>query len=249
MEIMPKVSINILTKNRAQLLRKALASIDAQTFKDFEVVLVDDGSTDETADILKNFKFQISNFKIIRNEQSKGITLSRQEALEKSAGEYMAILDDDDEWTDKEKLFKQVKYLDEHPEAVLVGGGIKISNSKFQILKLRPQSDGKIRQTMLLRNNFFTSTVMFRREAAILAGGFTSDTDDFVEDYDLWLRLGRLGKMYNFSEVFTAYRQPQYNKERFDRFLAKQLKLIGRHKTEYPYYYFAALLLRLRLIF
>jgi hypothetical protein len=102
---------------------------------------------------------------------------------------------------------------------------------------------------MLFKNNFFTSTVMFRRQAAILAGGFISDGMDLAEDYDLWLRMGKIGRFYNFREVFTLYAKPQYNKERFSRFLAKQLKLIGRHKTDYPYYHLSSAILRLRLLF
>ncbi len=245
---MPKVSINILTKNRAQLLEKALFSVSKQTFKDYEIIVVNDGSTDETEEILKNFKFQISNFKIIRHQESKGITQSRQEALLESSGEYIAVLDDDDEWVDSEKLAKQVKYLEENPEVVLCGGGIKkVTSYKLQVTSYRPEADTQIRKTMLLRNNFFTSTVMFRREVALQVGGFKADEDDFAEDYDLWLRLGKLGKMYNFQEPFTAYRVPNYNKARFKAFLRKQLRLIEREKQVYPLYYLARILLKLRL--
>jgi glycosyltransferase involved in cell wall biosynthesis len=263
---MPLVSINILTKNRAELLRRALLSVAAQSFPDYEVVIVNDGSTDPTAELLKNFppkadpplaeKFK--NLKIIAHPVSLGIIKSRQEALEKSVGEYVAVLDDDDEWIDFDKLKKQVEFLDAHPDYVLVGGGIKVifnflsftkasEDRKFSILKTRPETDAQIRRTMLFRNNFFTSTVMFRREAAVKAGGFIKDADDLAEDYDLWLRLGKLGKMYNFPEVFTAYRAPGYNKERFQAFFRKQLRLIGRHKTNYPHYWPAALILKARL--
>ena len=89
---------------------------------------------------------------------------------------------------------------------------------------------------MLRKNNFFTSTVMFRRESAVKAGGFVPFGPDLAEDYDLWLRLGKIGKVYNFPEVFTLYHKPQYNKERFKKFLAKQLNLIGKYKADYPGY-------------
>src|SRR4051812_9226023 len=121
---MPKVSVNILTKNRPELFKKAYASVRAQSFIDYEVVVVNDGSTDGTAEVLKDLK--IENLKIITHTSSQGITKSRQEALEQSAGEYIAILDDDDEWIDPEKLKKQVEYLDGHQDVVLVGGGIEI---------------------------------------------------------------------------------------------------------------------------
>ena len=248
-----KVSINILTKNRAELFKKALLSVEKQSFKDYEVIVVNDGSSDETERVLQNFQFPISNFQIINHPSSLGITKSRQEALEKSTGEYIAILDDDDEWIDTDKLAKQVKYLDEHKECVLVGGGRvdeisnQIKNPNGKNIRLRLESDQQIRKTMLFRNNFFTSTVMFRREVAIRAGGFISDADDFGEDYDLWLRMGKLGKMYNFPQAFTHYTVPNYNKLRFKAFLSKQLRLIKREKSNYLLYYFASVLLKLRL--
>ena len=239
---MPKVSVNILTYNRSPLLKKALASVSAQSFADFEIVVVNDGSTDSTPQVLDDLKNE--KFKIISHASSQGITFSRQDALLKSSGEYIAILDDDDEWLDADKLKKQVEYLDKNPRIVLVGGGIQ-SNSK----KFRPVSDTQIRKTMLLRNNFFTSTVMFRRQEAIEAGGFIKDNDDLAEDYDLWLRLGQKDKMYNFHEVFTAYTPPSYNRERFKRFLAKQLRLIEANKTNYPNFRLASLILKMRLLF
>ncbi len=241
---MPRVSVNILTKNRSQLLKQALLSIEQQVFTDYEVVVVNDGSTDNTAEVLKGSK--VKNLKVINHEKSLGITASRQEALLASQGEHVAVLDDDDEWLDTEKLAKQVKYLDEHQECVLLGGGIKIEPGV--LVRFRPEADGKIRKTMLIRNNFFTSTVMFRREAAISAGGFIEDGNDFAEDYDLWLRLGRLGKMCNFQEVFTLYRQPNYNKEKFKAFLSKQLRLIAKHRGAYPGYWMARFLLKARLL-
>ncbi len=263
-----KVSVNSLTKNRAGLLKQALLSIERQAFSDYEVVVINDGSTDETGALLKDLKFkeltlvksspegevrsaEFNRVKIINHEKSLGITASRQEALLASKGEYVAILDDDDEWLDPEKLAKQVKYLDEHKDCVLVGGGIrlKIEDAGFEedTHRFRPEGDAQIRSTMLFRNNFFTSTVMFRREAAIRAGGFIKDENDFAEDYDLWLRLGRIGQMHNFQEAFTLYRQPNYNKEKFKAFLSKQLRLIAKHGREYPGYWLARLILRIRI--
>jgi glycosyltransferase involved in cell wall biosynthesis len=241
-----KVSINVLTKNRRRLLEKALLSVRNQNFKDYEIVVVNDGSTDDTQNILENLK--IENLNIIKHESSVGITLSRREALLDSKGEYVAILDDDDEWIDEDKLAKQVKYLDKHQDCVVVGGGITISNIKYQISKFRPETDERIRNWMLLKNPFFTSTVMFRREATLKVGGFVKDDIDLGEDYDLWLRLGKIGKMYNFPEAFTLYAKPRYNKEKFKQFLRKQLRLIDRHAKDYPHHLLAKLILKARLI-
>jgi glycosyltransferase involved in cell wall biosynthesis len=233
---MPKVSIIILTKNRLVFLKQALSSIQRQTYKDFEVVVVDDGSNDGSGDFLKSIQSggdMVGDFKLISHQVSQGITLSRQEALSLARGKYVSILDDDDQWVDNYKLRKQVGFLDEHPEYVLVGGGIKIMG-KTPFNKYRPKTDTEIRRTMLFRNNFFTSTVMFRRDSAVRVGGFIKDEIDLAEDYDLWLRLGKVGKMQNFSEVFAQYAQPAYNKSKFKQFLTKQLKLVKANNKAYP---------------
>jgi glycosyltransferase involved in cell wall biosynthesis len=239
---MPKVSVNILTKNRAELLKKALASVLAQTFSDYEVIVVDDGSSDGTQAVLKDLK--LKDLKIFIHTSSLGITLSRQEALQASQGEYVAILDDDDVWSSLDKLKKQVEFLNSHQDYVLIGGAISIGDGKT---KSRPLQNHQIKKTMLFRNNFFTSTVMFSRQAAIEAGAFIKDDLDLGEDYDLWLRMGKLGKMANLSEVLAVYSQPDYNKDKFQSFLHKQLRLIKGEKSIYPYYQIAKIILNLRL--
>lgn len=245
---MPKVSVNILTKNRSASLRQALLSVAAQTFSDYEIVVINDGSTDETAAVLAGLN--IGHLRVITHEQSQGITVSRQQALGQSGGELIALLDDDDVWLDINKLQKQVDFFRRNQNAVLLGGSIQLAEEKGGLqIKRRPASDQDIRQTMLLRNNFFTSTVMFKREAALAAGGFVSDGVDVAEDYDLWLRLGRLGQMSNFSDCFARYQKPRYNKGKFQAFLTKQLRLISRHRDAYPHYFWASLLLKFRLWF
>lgn len=248
---MPIVSIIVLTKNRPQLLSQALESVEKQTLHDYEVVLVNDGSTDATLHIIEEWRVRIPQLIVLTHTHSLGIIASRQEALVAARGKYIAILDDDDVWTDPDKVSKQIRYLDAHPGVVLVGGGMEVfaDNLPQSMIKMRPERDQSIRKVMLFRNNFFTSTVMFKRSAALEAGGFVSDGYDLAEDYDLWLRLGLRGDMYNFPEVFVRYRQSLYTKDKFKAFLRKQLRLIQAHQGKYPYYWLARMLLVARLYF
>lgn len=243
---MPKVSVVILTKNRVELLHKALISVSKQTFKDFEVVVVSDGSINLAQEemIIDEMGEHRLNINFIIHHSSLGITRSRQEALEQSSGELVAFLDDDDEWIDPDKLKKQVEWFSNHDQGVLCGGAMLTGNTP----KFRPATHEQIKKIMLLRNNFFTSTVMFRRDKALAAGGFVADDIDLAEDYDLWLRMGRLGEMSNFHEVFTKYTQGSYNKDKFRKFLQKQRWLIARHKDYYPGFWPAYLILTFRII-
>ncbi len=249
---MSQVSINILTKDRSGLLKKALDSVLAQTFKDYEVIVVNDGSGDNTAAILDEYAKKMPLI-VIMHQASRGIINSRQEALRASRGKYIALLDDDDEWLDKDKLQKQIDWFKQNPDGVLVGSAVQydIYHLSFKTgsrVIRRAETDAQIRQTMLLRNNFFTSTVMFKKAAALLAGGFIDDGIGAAEDYDLWLRLGKLGQMANFKGVFTAYRAPVYTKDRFRLFLQKQLSLIKRNKNDYPFYWVTVIILRIRIL-
>jgi glycosyltransferase involved in cell wall biosynthesis len=255
---MPVVSVNILTKNRGSLLRGALDSVARQSFTDYEVIIVNDGSSDETPEIIREFKHP--GVLTIEHKNSIGVARSRQEALLASTGEFIAVLDDDDEWIDRHKLKKQVEYLQAHPDAVLVGGARRLLTSENPEAPVEElplvfcaETDKEITRTMLFRNNFFTSTVMFRRQAAMEVGGFlagsvdVAEDYDFAEDYDLWLRLKTVGTTYNFQEPFDRYRVPSYSRARFRQFLRRQLSLIRRHRNDYPWYWLARTILTIRI--
>ena len=125
---MSKVSILMTTYNRAEFLPKAIDSIIFQTFKDWEFVIVDDCSTDNTQEIIKEYMKLGLPIKYVRNEENIGVIKSRNLALSLCSGEYITVLDSDDEWIDKEKLQKQVEFLDKNSDYVLCGGGAIIVN-------------------------------------------------------------------------------------------------------------------------
>ncbi len=239
----------VLTKDRESLLAAALASIQAQTFFDYEVILVDDGSRDATADVIERFQKKGLRIIPIRHDSSVGKTSSRQEVLLRAAGSYVAILDDDDEWLDTTKLGQQVAYLDNHPEVVLTGTGIigTSSRSGERRQMFQPAGDRAIRRTMLIKNNFFTSSVMFRTEAALRAGGFMAGGADEAEDYSLWLRLGTEGQMSNILDTTVQYRLPDYGPARTLRIYQEQLRLVSVFGKFYPLYHTARLMLKLRI--
>ena len=245
----PSVSVVILTKNRSASLLKALESVWIQDYPNFEVLVINDASDDGTDGVLKEKVQKYLHLRVITHNESKGITLSRQEGLMEARGELVAFLDDDDIWTDPKKLSLQVEFFEKNSNAVLLGTAQYLVGVTGAILGRvqRPLAHKQIRRTMLFRNNFFTSSVMLKKRAAIACGGFIKDEEDLAEDYDLWLRMGVLGLMGNLGYYMVSYKVPKYSPDRIVKFYKKQLRLVYRETKNYPFGLFAKLILKYRI--
>lgn len=127
----PQVSIILPTYNRAKILPRTIESILNQTFKNFELIIVDDGSTDDTEKIVKNFQRKDKRIVYIKNIQNRGVSFSRNKGIKIAKGEYIAFQDSDDEWLPK-KLQKQVKIFEKLPNSfgVIYSDAIKIYEGK-----------------------------------------------------------------------------------------------------------------------
>jgi len=179
------ISVIIPTFNRAAFLKKAIESVLSQTYKDFELIIVDDGSYDETPEMLKGFGNRI---RYIR-EENKGVASSRNLGIENSKRSFIAFLDSDD-WWDKKKLEIQLKkmqeapdYLISHTDEVWYKNG-KLLNQK----KKHRKSNGYIFDKCLSLCSVSMSTVMIRRELFDKVGLFDKNLP-CCEDYDFWLRV------------------------------------------------------------
>lgn len=205
----PIVSIILPTYNRSNYLERAIKSVLDQSFQEWELIIVDDASTDDTFKVLKKWQEKDGRIKVLRNEKNNysanGISKNLNNGIHVANGKYIARLDDDDYWCHKDKLKMQVDFLENNPEYVIVGGGMIVvdglGKEKFRYLK--KESDRDIRASALLSSPFSHTTVMFLKGAADKVG-FYGD-NKLVEDWALWLKLGKLGKFYNFPEHFTCY--------------------------------------------
>jgi glycosyltransferase involved in cell wall biosynthesis len=200
----PKVSILIATYNRFEFLEKAIASALRQTWKDFEVVVVDDGSSDETALVVARAQKKDDRIRYFPIMHSGRISIVSNVGLRQARGKYIAILDDDDEWIDEEKLEKQVNFLDTNHDYVMCGGGIIADDGEKKVKILKPKEDAEIRKNFLIANPIANSTAMFRKSILNDVGLYDETLIQFA-DWDFWLKVGLIGKLYNFDECFTRY--------------------------------------------
>lgn len=234
----PLVSVVLATYNREKLVGKAIRSVLDQTFSDWELVIVNDKSTDNTSSVILNYVKKDPRILILENEVNLGQVKSLNKGIKNSRGKYIARVDDDDAWCDKMKLEKQANFLETHPDYVLTGGGVIVINEKEkELIKfLHPQADNDIRKRMLFHTQFAHGAVMFRRSAFDSVGGYDEGLG-YCEDWDLWLKLGKAGRLYNFPEYFLCYLKSDQRKTADWRNETKyDSKLREKYRNDYPNY-------------
>ena len=240
----PLISIILPTYNGAKWVEGAIHSVLEQSFSDFEFIIIDDGSWNATNEIIEKFARQDRRIRHIKNEQNLGIQKTRNISLGYAKGEYIAEIDQDDVWLDKDKLEKQLQFLRENKEYVLIGTGVVIVGDGGEEIAryLMPKTDTEIRSKILRMNCFIHSSVMYRKSAVRAVGGYT--VEKMSEDHDLWLRLGRWGKFANLPDYAVQYylNMKGYNSQ--DKFvrLKQNLLLIKEHKDFYPNVFYAIVL-------
>lgn len=200
----PKVTILISIYNGAKTLDRCFESIKKQTFQDFEIVCINDGSTDATKNLLGKWQSAFGErFKIIENNPGLGLTKSLNKGLELAQGAYTARIDADD-WWQREKLEKQIAFLTANPEYGLIGCNyINITQDKELSVTLKT-TDTEIRKSIIKRNPFAHSCVIFDTTLIKSAGKYDGGVR-YGQDYDLWLRVFPNTKLYNLPE-FLCYR-------------------------------------------
>jgi glycosyltransferase involved in cell wall biosynthesis len=181
----PLVSVIIPTFNRGWIIQEAIESVLAQDFSDFELIVVDDGSSDDTAEILGAFGGDI---KII-GQSNRGVSAARNRGIEASAGRWIAFLDSDDLWL-PQKLSRQVAFFDAYPDAMICQTEEQWIRNGFRVNpKLRHRkSSGMIFERSLALCLVSPSAVMIRKRLFSDVGLF-DESLPACEDYDLWLRV------------------------------------------------------------
>lgn len=176
--------------NGSRYLRESVESICAQTFADFEFLIIDDGSSDDSLSILQAYSRQDARLRILQNAENLGLTRSLNLGLRVAQGRYIARQDADDTSV-AQRLALQAELLDQRPEIGLVGGLAYVTDEKGTVTATAraPLTDLEIRWQAVFVNPFFHTTVAFRREMATMGQVFYDETYTVSQDYALWCRI------------------------------------------------------------
>jgi glycosyltransferase involved in cell wall biosynthesis len=234
--MVPRVSVLMLTYNRPQFIGRAIESILAQQFQEWELLVVHDGPNEEIPRVMEEWQKRDSRIHYFHRAVPGNIAEASNFGLDHARGEYIAVLDDDDYWARADKLSKQTDFLDRHPDYCCCGGGVIVVDpmGREQMRYLKPENDEQIKRRALMANPLAHSTTLYRREPALRIGGYDQSLAGF-QDWDLWLKLGKTGKLYNFPEYFLHYRvwqgsgsfhQSKGNTE-------SALRITRRHRDDY----------------
>lgn len=231
----PSVSIILPTYNGARYISRAITSVQAQTYSAWELIIVDDASTDTTKDIVRSFQETDSRIIYIKNEINTGIQKALNRGIASAKGVYIARIDDDDLWNDAQKLAQQVSFLELHTEYILVGTGAVLIDEKEKELGsyLSPETDSGIRSKILRKNCFVHSSVLFRNSTEKYA---EDENVRHIEDYELWLRLGLHGKLANIhcKSVSLSVRTTTLTARNRITQSYKAIALVWRFRKNYP---------------
>lgn len=201
---MPRLSVIIPSYNQAIYLPSTLDSLLAQTYRDFEIIVVDDGSTDDTDTVLAHYQGQIQSI----HQDNKGLSSARNSGFAASRGEYIYFLDSDDLLLPN-ALENFVAYLDSHPDCALVySAWQQITSDGTRVLdEVHPHHEGHVLKELLLREFFFFASMTIIRRNALKKVGLFDEELTWSDDADMWLRLAQAGCIFGYiDEPVVQYR-------------------------------------------
>lgn len=202
----PKVSVVMSVYNGEHYLRESVDSILNQAFTDFEFIIIDDGSSDSTWQILAEAADQDQRVRLFKNEENVGLTKSLNKGLRLAQGEYIARQDADD-MSLPDRLMLQTRFLDKYLEVGALGTAVEAIDDQGRSLGRREViTEHENLQAYLLVNNCFCHTSLMVRRSLVQDLGGYNEKLRYAQDYDLWLRLGRLARLGNLPDTLVLMR-------------------------------------------
>ena len=228
--------------NGERFVGDAIASVQSQDFQLWELLVIDDGSSDRTKAIVEQAQLADPRIRYAKNDENLGIQKTLNKGIAMARGQYIARIDYDDRWIEHDKLSRQVGFLDAHDDYALVGTGMVVVDEQGNELSrvLNPETDQAIRSRILGKNCFTHSSVLFRTDAVKVLGGYSESSDvRHMEDYELWLRMGVKHKFANLplygvawmlrqSSVSGTYKYTQFKND---------IAVAAKYRDKYPGYW------------
>lgn len=199
---MPRVTVLMPVYNAELYVSEAVASVLQQTYADYELLIIDDGSTDNT--LQKLMMFDDHRIRIVKNETNMGLVHTLNRGIQLAQGEFIARMDGDDVSL-PHRLERQVFYMDHHPEIGMCGSLVQLIHSG-EVWAL-PQDPNEIKVLLMFHCTFVHPSVMIRRGLLLDHGIYYDSRYAHAEDYDLWVRLAEVSRLTNIQEVLLQYRQ------------------------------------------
>ncbi|MEW6145839.1 MAG: glycosyltransferase [Thermodesulfobacteriota bacterium] len=234
------MSVIIPTYNRAKLLNISINSVLSQTYRDFELIVIDDCSKDTTSAVLDGIADK--RLRVIKNTSNKGIAAVRNIGVTLSRGRYIAFLDDDDEWL-PDKLEKQIDVLDRGTTSLgcVYTGSLVVDSADDHVLQTSiPLYRNNVLKEMLFQNFITTSTIALKKACFDKVGLFDEGIP-YGEDYDMWIRIAEEYEYDFVKEPLAKYRSHQTAMTKnyvtvingVERILSKHRKLFASDKRAY----------------
>ena len=204
----PIVSVILPTYNwREEWIRNSIESVLNQTYKDFELIIINDASTNDVEKVIKEYEGKDERVVYVKNEKNLKLTKTLNKWIDLAKGKYIARIDDDDIRVENKKLEEQVNFMEEHTGYWLIWTNAIIVNENWdeEYYIERPSSDKEIREKIIVWCRFIHSSIMIRKD--ILNKVWKYDPKwNMVEDYELWYRIGIVSKLYSIELPYVLYR-------------------------------------------
>lgn len=231
---LPKVSIVMSVLNGEDYLEPSLQSILTQTYTNFEFIIVDDGSTDRTPEILQKYRSLDERIKLIQLSENIGTSKALNAALKTIEGEFI-VRQDADDISSPDRLEKQITFLLDHPKIGLLGCKVMLIDRFGEEIKTAYtiEENDQIQSTLLDYMCLCGPSIVIRRSHFEMAGFYFTEDMSYSEDYDLCLRIGEVSQLHNLNEVLYYYRQHSGSVSHSQRLRQLKNKTIALERAVY----------------
>lgn len=208
----PEISVITTVINCEKYIEESIKSIASQTFTDFEHIIVDDGSTDGTAEKIIRLAEKDKRIKFIELGENVGRVRSLNLALERSKGKFIAIQDADDISLPR-RFEEQINFFNENPEYILLGSDISVVDPDLNIISqpVRPETDEEIRFSLIFKCTLANPSIMYRKDILDKNNIRFEEDFPFAEDFRIFTHIIKFGKAYNLNKRLILYRNHNVN--------------------------------------